>query len=123
LTLKTSSGRSTHLVTWRSRSCRSTPTSARNSVEQVDLLKVDVEGGESAVLRGAAGFLSGPNAPAVMIEINPAALASSGSSPAEVYGLLTDRGYCGFVLARHNGYANILAVKPPRPAPAGIARV
>jgi len=44
------------------------------------LLKIDVEGGEVAVLRGARRLLSRPDRPAILFEYNPVALMESGSS-------------------------------------------
>jgi FkbM family methyltransferase len=44
------------------------------------LVKIDVEGGEVAVLRGAEGLLSQPNRPALLFEFNPITLAETKSS-------------------------------------------
>jgi FkbM family methyltransferase len=44
------------------------------------LLKIDVEGSETAVLRGARDMLSRPDRPAILFEYNPVALMESGSS-------------------------------------------
>src|SRR6266576_1140699 len=44
------------------------------------LLKVDVEGFEAHVFRGAERLLSGPDAPAIMFELNPMTLREVGSS-------------------------------------------
>ena len=52
------------------------------------LVKIDVEGSEPAVLRGARGLLSRPDRPAVMFECNPAALTESGSSVRALLDLL-----------------------------------
>src|SRR4029078_2649304 len=48
------------------------------------LLKVDVEGFEAHVLRGAEQLLSGPNAPAIMFELNPLTLREVASSVSAV---------------------------------------
>ncbi len=45
-----------------------------------DLVKIDVEGSEVAVLRGAQGMLSRPDRPAILFEYHPVALMESGSS-------------------------------------------
>jgi FkbM family methyltransferase len=58
---------------------------------RVRLLKIDTEGFEAAVLRGARDTLSRTDA--VLIEINPSALAAAGSSPDEVIGLLSEAGF------------------------------
>jgi FkbM family methyltransferase len=52
------------------------------------LLKIDVEGSETAVLRGARGLLSRPDRPAVLFEYNPVALTESGSSVQALLDLL-----------------------------------
>jgi FkbM family methyltransferase len=44
-----------------------------------DLVKIDVEGSEPAVLRGAARLLAGSDRPAVMFEFNPVTLAECGA--------------------------------------------
>lgn len=48
--------------------------------ERLRLLKIDVEGGEQAVLAGADQLLNGGRCDALAIELNPAALARAGSS-------------------------------------------
>lgn len=44
------------------------------------LLKIDVEGYEAHVLRGARALLNGPDAPVICFELNPMTLAEVGSS-------------------------------------------
>ena len=44
------------------------------------LLKVDVEGSEAAVFRGAQDLLSGPDRPAIAFEYNPVTLVECGAS-------------------------------------------
>lgn len=44
------------------------------------LVKIDVEGSEVAVLRGARNLLSGPDRPAILFEHNPVTLMESGYS-------------------------------------------
>jgi FkbM family methyltransferase len=51
-------------------------------------LKIDVEGSEVRVLRGARGLLSGVQRPALLFEFNPLTLGEVGASPAEIAGLL-----------------------------------
>jgi FkbM family methyltransferase len=61
----------------------------------VTLLKVDVEGWEAHVLKGAVETL--PRTEYVLIEINRTALKRAGSSPEEIFGLLRQAGFTGIV--------------------------
>jgi FkbM family methyltransferase len=61
----------------------------------VTLIKVDVEGWEAHVLRGAARTLS--QTKHVLIEVNPEALKKAGSSPEEIIHLLTSAGFTKIV--------------------------
>lgn len=61
----------------------------------IALIKVDVEGWEAHVLRGAARTLS--QTECVLIEINPEALRKAGSSPEEVFDLLRRAGFTKFL--------------------------
>jgi hypothetical protein len=45
-----------------------------------NLLKIDVEGSEVAVLRGAQGLLSRPDRPAILFEYNPITLTECGAA-------------------------------------------
>jgi FkbM family methyltransferase len=57
-----------------------------------DLVKIDVEGFEHAVLRGALGVL-GRERPLLFLEVHPERLEELGSSAAEVAALLASLGY------------------------------
>lgn len=61
-------------------------------LDTIDCLKIDVEGAEAMVLRGAARTLTGSR-PIVLIELLDASLSKQGSSAAEVIGLLQSYGY------------------------------
>jgi FkbM family methyltransferase len=67
----------------------------------VALLKVDVEGWEAHVLKGAAQTLQRTGH--VMIEINRTALRKAGSSPDEIAGLLRQAGFTGLVPVGERG--------------------
>ncbi len=54
-----------------------------------DLIKLDVEGYESFVLKGASQILQHEKKPAICIEWNPDTLLQCGSSPAELSSLLS----------------------------------
>jgi FkbM family methyltransferase len=62
------------------------PTSCR-------LLKIDVEGHEVHVLRGAGRLLKSRRAEAVLVEINPQTLAHAGCEPSDLQDLLEGYGY------------------------------
>jgi len=82
-------------------------------VSQVDLIKIDVEGSEPAVLAGAEEMLSGPEAPLVLLELNPAALEWAGNSATQVVQLLHKFGYelWALELPKSGAYVNVIGVK------------
>lgn len=59
---------------------------------RVAFLKIDVEGAEARVLRGATRVLT-EHAPLIWMEINPSSLSAAGSSPAELGDVLEPLGY------------------------------
>jgi FkbM family methyltransferase len=62
-------------------------------VGRVDLLKVDVEGYEPAVLRGAARSLAAGRIRAIIIEFNAYWLKAAGSSPRQLYDQIWTLGF------------------------------
>ena len=62
------------------------------------LIKIDTEGNEASVLRGARNFLTRAQVPAVIAEINRFGLAQLGSSEQELRTLMTDLGYTTYAL-------------------------
>ena len=62
------------------------------------LIKIDTEGNEANVLRGARNFLSRAQVPAVIAEINQFGLAQLGSSEQEMRTLMSDLGYTTYAL-------------------------
>ncbi len=72
-----------------------------NGLDRVDFLKVDVEGSEPDVVRGAAGLLARHAIKLVMFEVNETCLANSGSSPAELVEQLSSAGFALHLLASH----------------------
>ena len=70
-----------------------------NNVARMDLIKIDVEGHETHVLKGARHMLEACR-PAVMIEFNVDALRRAGSSTQELDSLLRSMGYELFLPVR-----------------------
>ena len=64
-----------------------------HSVEHIDFMKIDVEGAELQVLRGAARLLSSSDAPAIMFEADESLASSFDSSSMAVKGFLNEHGY------------------------------
>lgn len=62
------------------------------TAEKIRLIKIDVEGAEIFVLKGAQKFLRDHN-PFVAVEIHPKDLAHFGSSPEQIFSLMSDLGY------------------------------
>jgi FkbM family methyltransferase len=63
------------------------------NINQVDLLKIDVEGFETQVLKGAEKFLRGGKIKFIYTELIPQAFEDAGSSMQEFLQLLSDFGY------------------------------
>jgi FkbM family methyltransferase len=72
------------------------------AVPRVDVIKIDAEGAELAVLRGARAILARPPkvAPVVVFEFAPANYARFDFAPPEIVDFLTRHGYC---IARLDG--------------------
>jgi hypothetical protein len=79
------------------------------------LLKIDVEGFEFDVMKGAARLLTTANAPLVLFESDPALLAPSQETFAEIQRWLAVRGYDLFGLTP-SGLRPLVA-NAPRPLP------
>jgi FkbM family methyltransferase len=97
-----------------------------NSVCRVDVMKVDVEGAELFVLRGAENLLRGENAPLILYE---SGFLSSGFDyhPVEQMWLLQKHGYLFFIMDQRKGRISVptnqqayntmvIAVRPDHPA-------
>jgi len=67
-------------------------------IEQVDFLKLDVEGAELSVLRGAEKMLRGKARPTILIEVQDLRTRPWGYEAREIVRLLVDAGYWLFTL-------------------------
>lgn len=104
----------------------------RLSIERVDVMKIDVEGAEVKVLRGARRMLTSWR-PTLLIEANEAALRGQGTSTTDLIALLRSFGYDIRVFSYRTGRveplveggtlsANIVAVAQAAIPEATIAR-
>ena len=66
------------------------------NVRTVDLLKMDIEGGEAPALRGMRDGLAAGRYTRLLLELHPAMLGEHGSSVADLVALLQDAGYRGW---------------------------
>src|SRR6185436_4090439 len=69
---------------------------ASHGVARIDFMKVDVEGHELEVFKGASHTLSAADAPIVAFEINRRCLDDRGIAPQTVSGVLREYGYTHF---------------------------
>ena len=67
----------------------------------VDFIKIDVEGAELAVLKGATQTLTAPGRRQLIVELNEACLSAHGTSSKEVNALLLGLGYECFRIRRN----------------------
>jgi FkbM family methyltransferase len=72
---------------------------AQRKMERVDFIKMDVEGAEWSVLRGATGLLSGEARPAILAEVQDARTRAWGYAAREIIRFLAGRNYRWFALA------------------------
>jgi len=91
---------------------------------RIDILKVDVEGAEAAVIRGAAGLLSDPERRPrlIMLELFEPMLCQFGYTIEKIQALMHTYGYRPFVFVKshlvpfskehHNGFFNVLFLDP-----------
>lgn len=80
-----------------------------NHISKVDLMKVDVEGAELLVFKGAENLLRRPDAPLIVYESSPLT-AGFNYHPVEVMWFLQDYGYQFFMLDPTTGH--VLPRKP-----------
>jgi FkbM family methyltransferase len=122
-------GRRRPHVAGRIRTIRVPLTTLDHSLERagivaVDLVKIDVEGGELAVLRGAERLLGNPRRPVILCEISDERSAAWGHRGRDVYDHLAAIGYAWFAVqdrgrlihqpAAEAFHGNFVAVPPER---------
>jgi FkbM family methyltransferase len=83
----------------------------RAGVVRIDVLKVDVEGAEILVFRGARNVLSGAAAPAVFFELDQRLCAAAGTTTTDVKRLLVEYGYG--IFRRHNRAFSLVEIDEP----------
>jgi len=71
----------------------------REGIERVDAIKIDVEGAELKVIRGADKTIR-RNKPILMVEVFPVTLQAAGTTPEELFETIVSYGYNAFVI-RH----------------------
>ena len=76
--------------------------SKRDDDRPVSVIKIDVQGAEMDVLRGAAGTIEGDR-PTVLCEVSPDALTGAGSGVEELLGFFSDRDYRAEVIFPETG--------------------
>ncbi|TSC56504.1 MAG: FkbM family methyltransferase [Parcubacteria group bacterium Greene0416_79] len=67
---------------------------------RLDLIKMDIEGGESAALKGMEGLLRGPSRPGLLLEFAPAWIRAAGDEPLNFLRRLESYGYELFIIKR-----------------------
>src|SRR5215472_2599105 len=76
---------------------------ARNRIPNIDFIKLDVEGAELSVLKGASSLLTQSRPPVFMIEVYDIRTTPWGYAAREIIQHLTQRAYTWFRLAANGG--------------------
>ena len=89
---------------------------AANALHRINLIKIDCEGSELGVLRGARSLLEANDGPMLLLECNAASLAACGASVVGLRDYLRESSYDCFALEQlrepPDPVWNVLALKP-----------
>jgi FkbM family methyltransferase len=85
----------------------------REGIERVDAIKLDVEGAELHVIRGADKTIRRFK-PIMMVEINPDTLKAAGTTPQELFDAIVSYGYKAHVIRKGKAVPVTQPVKPKR---------
>jgi len=83
----------------------------REGIERVDAIKIDVEGAELKVIRGADKTIR-RDKPILMVEIQAATLQAAGTTPEELFETIVGYGYNAFVIRHGKLIPTDKAVEP-----------
>lgn len=81
-----------------------------HGIRNVNFIKIDIEGGELAALKGAEQIITNSPRLSMVIEVSPELAVSSGYKTADLLGWLTDRGFDLFLI-QNSG--RLIAVTDP----------
>ena len=82
-------------------------------IERVDAIKIDVEGAELKVIRGADKTIR-RNKPILMVEVSPVTLQAAGTTPEELFETIVGYGYNAFVIRHGKAIPTDKVVEPWR---------
>jgi len=85
----------------------------REKIERVDAIKIDVEGAELRVIRGADKTIR-RDKPILMVEIQAATLQAAGTTPEELFETIVSYGYNAFVIRHGKAIPTDKLVEPWR---------
>ena len=85
----------------------------REGIEKVDAIKIDVEGAELRVIRGADKTIR-RDKPILMVEIQAATLQAAGTTPEELFKTIVGYGYNAFVIRHGKAIPTDKIVEPWR---------
>jgi len=85
----------------------------REGIKRVDAVKIDAEGAELKVIRGADKTIR-CNKPILMVEIHPATLQAAGTTPEELFETIVSYGYDAFVIRHGKAIPTDKVIEPWR---------